>query len=202
MNTFLTRMNAVFAFALSNLAVMTIVLVLSTMFKVCVDRRFVHLFSHVCILIFQDYSEAPNIKLEVVNKIVKNMPNYSVSRERNDLGFISFNLDADFSKVFDWNVKQLFLYITAEYQTANNDLNQVVLWDHIMLREDDPKLFLRNQHTKYYFWDDGVGLLGNKNVTLSLSMNVIPNAGFLPIHFISKSLQKFAFPSTYDSKDM
>lgn len=135
-----------------------------------------------------------------VKKFVKNVADFSAGRERNDLGFLTFDLDADFDKMFDWNTKQLFLYVTAEYKSKTNVLNQVVLWDQIMLREDEHRIRLRNQHTEYYFWDDGNGLLGNENVTLTLSVNVIPNAGFLPIFRLSQSTHKFGFPSAYDVK--
>lgn len=148
----------------------------------------------------QDYSSVVDVKINTVRKVVKNVADFSAGRERNDLGFISFDLEADFSRVFDWNTKQLFLYLTAEYKTKNNVLNQVVLWDHIMLRDQSPKLSLRDQHTKYYFWDDGNGLVGNDNVTLTLSMNVIPNAGFLPIHSVPQSLHRFTFPNAYAAK--
>ncbi len=141
-----------------------------------------------------------DVRINTVRKVVKNVADFSAGRERNDLGFISFDLEADFSRVFDWNTKQLFLFLTAEYQTKNNVLNQVVLWDHIMLRDQNPKLSLRDQHTKYYFWDDGNGLVGNDNVTLILSMNVIPNAGFLPIHSVPQSLHRFTFPNVYAAK--
>lgn len=135
-----------------------------------------------------------------VKKFVKNVADFSAGRERNDLGFLTFDLDADFSQAFDWNTKQLFLYVTAEYKSKANVLNQVVLWDQIMLREDEHRIRLRNQHTEYYFWDDGNGLLANDNVTLSLSMNVIPNAGFLPVFRLPQSTHKFAFPGAYDVK--
>ena len=138
-----------------------------------------------------------NIKINTVRKAVKNVADFSAGRERNDLGFITFDLDADFTRVFDWNTKQLFLFLTAEYKTRNNVLNQVVLWDHIMLYDQELKLSLREQHTKYYFWDDGNGLLGNDNVTLILSMNIVPNAGFLPIHLVPQSLHRFSFPANY-----
>ena len=38
---------------------------------------------------------------------------------------IFFLLQADLNPLFNWNVKQLFLYLTAEYETPNNKLNQV-----------------------------------------------------------------------------
>lgn len=130
--------------------------------------------------------------------MVRNVADYSSGRERNDLGLLSFDLDADFDKLFNWNTKQLFLFLTAQYQTKSNSLSQVVLWDYIMLREQNHQISLRNQNTKYYFWDDGNGLLGN-NINLTLTVNVIPNSGFLPIQLVQNSEHKFVFPLKYNS---
>ena len=66
---------------------------------------------------------------------------------------------ADLSPLFNWNVKQLFLYLTAEYETKTNKVNQVVLWDKIIQRGENAVLDYRSMNTKYYFWDDGNGLL-------------------------------------------
>lgn len=55
------------------------------------------------------------------------MPEYAVSREKNDLGALRFDLNTDLTPLFNWNTKQLFLYLTAEYQTQNNKVNQVSL---------------------------------------------------------------------------
>ena len=83
----------------------------------------------------------------------------SASREKNDLGFLTFDLNADLTPLFNWNVKQLFLYLTAEYETPKNKVNQVVLWDKIIQRGENAVLDYRSMNTKYYFWDDGNGLL-------------------------------------------
>ena len=37
-----------------------------------------------------------------------------------DQAILSLQLDADLRSVFNWNVKQLFVYITAEYETDAN----------------------------------------------------------------------------------
>lgn len=50
----------------------------------------------------------------------KNLPDYSAARERNDLGFVNFDVQVDLSPLFNWNTKELFLYLTAEYSTKNN----------------------------------------------------------------------------------
>lgn len=50
----------------------------------------------------------------------KNVDDFTGPRERSDLGFITFDLSADIKPIFDWNVKQLFLYLSAEYATKSN----------------------------------------------------------------------------------
>ncbi|NXN52609.1 SPCS3 peptidase, partial [Rynchops niger] len=154
----------------------------------------------------------------------KNVEDFTGPRERSDLGFVTFDITADIlngkngknktrlckynmvffltrihlQSIFDWNVKQLFLYLSAEYSTKNNALNQVVLWDKIMLRGDNPRLFLRDMKSKYFFFDDGNGLKGNRNVTLTLSWNVVPNAGILPLVTGSGHVS-VPFPDTYET---
>lgn len=98
------------------------------------------------------------LKYTRIKKYRKNVPDYSASREKKDLGFLTFDLQADLSSLFNWNVKELFLYLTAEYKTNDNELNQVVLWDKIILRGENALLDYKNMNTKYYFWDDGNGL--------------------------------------------
>ncbi|KAF0037957.1 hypothetical protein F2P81_010831 [Scophthalmus maximus] len=100
--------------------------------------------------------------------------------------------------IFDWNVKQLFLYLSAEYVTKSNSLNQVVLWDKIVLRGENTKLNLRDMKSKYFFFDDGNGLRANKNITLTLSWNVVPNAGILPLVAGSGHVS-LPFPDAYES---
>ncbi|CAK1551972.1 unnamed protein product [Leptosia nina] len=134
--------------------------------------------------------------MNTVKVVVKNVPDYGASREKNDLGYLTFDLKTDLSNLFNWNVKQLFLYLTAEYITPANELNQVVLWDKIILRGENALLDFKNMNIKYYFWDDGNGLKGHNNVTLTLSWNIIPNAGLLPnIQAIGQ--HSFKFPTEY-----
>ena len=49
------------------------------------------------------------------------------------------------SELFHWNNKQLFVYILAEYQTEQNDINQVVVWDRIIKRGEKMKLNLKRK---------------------------------------------------------
>ena len=101
------------------------------------------------------------LKLKTKYMLAEQKPewfHFTGPRERSDLGFITFDITADLDNIFDWNVKQFFLYLSAEYSTKNNALNQVVLWDKIVLRGDNPKLLLKDMKTKYFFFDDGNGL--------------------------------------------
>lgn len=175
MNTVLSRANSLFAFSLSVMAALTFGCFITTAFK---DR-------------------SVPVRLHVSRIMLKNVEDFTGPRERSDLGFITFDITADLENIFDWNVKQLFLYLSAEYSTKNNALNQVVLWDKIVLRGDNPKLLLKDMKTKYFFFDDGNGLKGNRNVTLTLSWNVVPNAGILPLVTGSGHVS-VPFPDTYE----
>lgn len=116
MHTVLTRGNAILAYTLSVLACLTFCCFIST--------------------VFLDYRTG--VKINAVKSLVKNVPNYGNNKELNDLGFITFDLQTDLSGLFNWNVKQLFLYLTAEYKTENNELNQV--------REEKCQLDVTNCH--------------------------------------------------------
>lgn len=177
MHTFLSRLNALVAFSLSVVALLTLVFALSTSYKA--------------------YDELAKVDLKTVKAFVRRMPDYNMPNAiENELGLVQFDLDADFEDCFDWNVKQLFIYLTANYVTPSNVLNQVVLWDYIFNRGEKGQLRLRNQPPEYYMWDDGFGLKGNSNITLTLSMNIIPNAGFLQTA-ISPVKHTFSFPDEY-----
>ena len=45
---------------------------------------------------------------------------------------MTFDVNADLRSVFTWNTKQLFVYVQAEYETQENRINEVVLWDSIV----------------------------------------------------------------------
>ena len=72
----------------------------------------------------------------------------------NDQAFINFDLKADLSPLFNWNVKALYLYLTAEYITKENSLNEMVLWDKIVMNGEKMDLDMKSAkvsqtHIKY-----------------------------------------------------
>ncbi|KAM7328621.1 hypothetical protein ACRRTK_012713 [Alexandromys fortis] len=123
------------------------------------------------------------VRLHVSRIMLKNVEDFTGPRERSDLGFITFDITADI--------------LHQKCSLAFSALNQVVLWDKIVLRGDNPKLLLKDMKTKYFFFDDGNGLKGNRNVTLTLSWNVVPNAGILPLVTGSGHVS-VPFPDTYE----
>jgi len=138
-----------------------------------------------------------DVQIGVDKVIVKNIEEFYVGK-RNDLGVVHFSLKADLTDVFNWNCKQLFLYLMAEYETEDNKLNQVVLWDKIIKRGENAKLNLKKKSTKYYFFDDGSNLR-DTDVKLSLHWNVIPNAGYMWMTG-PQGNHSFAFPQKYTAR--
>lgn len=158
MNNITSRSNVILANTLSVLAICTGLLFLSTF--------------HVKV--------APDFEIEINQAQVRNAPDHlSGKRDFLDLSLMDYNLRVDMSRSFHWNVKMIFLYFVAEYTNKDNAINQVVLWDKIVMRGDNKIVELENAASKYFFFDDGNHLRG-RNVTYSLHWNVIPNAGLLP----------------------
>jgi len=114
-----------------------------------------------------------------------------------DQGFITFDLEADLAPLFNWNVKVLFLYLSAEYSTPSTSHNTAVLWDKIIMRGEKTKLDLKSIKTKYYFRDES-GALSGENVNLTLSWNVMPNMGHLT-WVKAEDRHTFTFPTEYYS---
>ncbi|TWW59406.1 Signal peptidase complex subunit 3 [Takifugu flavidus] len=111
------------------------------------------------------------VNIHVAKVMLKNVDDFTGPRERSDLGFITFDLSS---------------------------LNQVVLWDKIILRGESTVLNMRDMKSKYFFFDDGNGLRANKNITLTLSWNVVPNAGILPL-VAGNGHVSLPFPDAYET---
>ena len=96
----------------------------------------------------------------------------------NDEALLVFSLAADFSTSFSWNTKLLFVWLSAEYVTPLNKLNQVALWDRIIEAREDAVFSLPFVRTKYKLVDQGHNLRGLR-ANLTLSWNVMPTVGLL-----------------------
>ena len=91
---------------------------------------------------------------------------------------LSLSLDADLRSAFSWNTKQLFVFLSADYETEAHGVNQVVLWDRIITRQADAHIQLPNLRQKYAFVDMG-RRLRDRRLNLTLRWNVMPRVGAL-----------------------
>ncbi|KAJ8071223.1 hypothetical protein OCU04_001558 [Sclerotinia nivalis] len=78
----------------------------------------------------------PSAKVEVKDiQVVKGRPHY-YSTKKEEYAHIRFSLDADFSSLFNWNTKQLFVYVSASWPSNSSEPtildNEAVIWDTII----------------------------------------------------------------------
>ncbi|KAK9875895.1 hypothetical protein WA026_009682 [Henosepilachna vigintioctopunctata] len=108
-----------------------------------------------------------------------------------------FNLRTDLTHLFGWNVEHLVISLTAVYETTDS-LEQIILWNRIILRREDANLDLQAEPSEYSLMGHGKeGLIrGPKNVTLYLSCNIIPSVGNVPT-IIAQDSHSFEFPDIY-----
>lgn len=59
----------------------------------------------------------------------------------------------DLTPLFNWNTKQLFIYVVGEYASANGTQNEIVVWDRIVRRRKDAHIRLQNAKAKYMMRD-------------------------------------------------
>ncbi|UPK93541.1 hypothetical protein LCI18_004476 [Fusarium solani-melongenae] len=138
-------------------------------------------------------------------QVVKGRPHY-YSSKKEEYAIIKFSLEADFSSLFTWNTKQLFVYVTAEWPGPGNATNEAVIWDSIITNPSadhlknigpvamkklkrsaegksiDPSrgiLKLRNQKPKYQITHPSGKVAEKDNVELKVHYNVQPWVGLL-----------------------
>eukprot|EP00750_Incisomonas_marina_P006449 INCI14558.1.p1 GENE.INCI14558.1~~INCI14558.1.p1 ORF type:complete len:180 (+),score=35.05 INCI14558.1:168-707(+) len=172
------RLNAVVFFSISLLGIAAFLSALSTYFHV----------SHPVVTKFE------------FNQLRELKPTVNQQRGARDIdrADITFDLECDLSSVFNWNVKQLFVMVTAEYATKSNPFNQVVIWDQIVETPEDAVIRFYNKRNKYLLIDQYDELRG-ATVTLTLSWDIMPNTGWLYVEEFKdqETSTTFTLPSNY-----
>lgn len=114
-----------------------------------------------------------------------------------DRSLLSFDLEADLTPAFHWNIKQLFVYVVASYKTDTTPVNRIVLWDKIIEAHDEKKISEKNVFVKYALVDQGDELRG-KEVELQLMWDHMPITGLLYMgEQDSTTTSSFTLPSEY-----
>ncbi|EED17925.1 microsomal signal peptidase subunit (gp23), putative [Talaromyces stipitatus ATCC 10500] len=78
-------------------------------------------------------------------QVVRGRPHY-YSSKREEYARIEFDLDADLSPLFNWNTKQLFVYVLASYPASsaaseNPHNSEAIIWDMIIPAPESPYSF-------------------------------------------------------------
>ncbi|ANZ77878.1 BA75_04431T0 [Komagataella pastoris] len=108
---------------------------------------------------------------------------------------ILFDLDMDLAPLFNWNTKQLFVQLIAEYPTSvASDGAKVTYWDRIITEKRDSRVKFNNQRGKYSVWDVSDSFQG-RNATFKLKWNIQPHVGFL-FFGQTKGEIEVAYPTT------
>ncbi|CAK61396.1 unnamed protein product (macronuclear) [Paramecium tetraurelia] len=97
-----------------------------------------------------------------------------------------FSLEADFEPVYNWNLKQLFLYVNVHHEHQQKGYeSDCVIYDKIISRPDDPsswstssKLVLKNQRAEYPLKDIHKQLR-NATVNFEVWIEVMPYVGYI-----------------------
>ncbi|EJD55519.1 signal peptidase 22 kDa subunit [Auricularia subglabra TFB-10046 SS5] len=111
-----------------------------------------------------------------------------------DFAFFKFNYDADLAPLFDWNTKQLFLYLVADYTNAKGVHNEVVIWDRIVRRKEDARLRIADQNNKYPFKDYSRSFQNATDVGFTMHYNLMPHMGLLKYGQAGAIPQRLLFP--------
>lgn len=132
--------------------------------------------------------------------LIKHSFNYgSVNRKPKENSKIQFDLDADLTSLFNWNTKQVFVYLTAEYPgKSNGSSNKITYWDKIITSKDNAVLLLRNQKSKYSVWDIEPSFR-QREAIVKLEWNVQPYIGPL-IFGETTDIGEFTFVEYVDKK--
>lgn len=138
---------------------------------------------------------------------VRGRPHY-YSAKKEEYAIIKFSLSADLSSLFNWNTKQVFVYVSASWPNATGTelTNEAVIWDTIITspsadhlqnigpaamkklvrsakgKSIDPsrgKLELRGQKAKYQITSPMGKVAETENVVLKVHYNVQPWVGVL-----------------------
>lgn len=137
-------------------------------------------------------------------QVVRGRPHY-YSNKKEEYAHIRFSLSADFSSLFTWNTKQIFVYVSATWPSSNTT-NEAVIWDTIITSPSadhlqnigpaamkklvksakgkaiDPsrgKIELKNQKPKYQITAPSGKLAETEDVVLKVHYNVQPWVGVL-----------------------
>ncbi|KAI0058116.1 signal peptidase subunit [Artomyces pyxidatus] len=110
-----------------------------------------------------------------------------------EFAFVDFNITADLSPLFNWNTKQLFVYLEAQYTNTQGVQNEVVIWDRIVVRKEDALLNYAGKN-KYPFRELSKKFKNIPPANYTLKYNLMPYVGLLTYGEAARTTAPVAFP--------
>ncbi|KAG7085766.1 hypothetical protein E1B28_003307 [Marasmius oreades] len=99
-------------------------------------------------------------------------------RRKQEMAFVNFNVTADLTPLFNWNTKQLFVSLEAEYENTQGVKNEIVIWDRIVRSKDDAFIRIVGKN-KYAFREISSTFKKIPSAHYALKYNVMPYVGLL-----------------------
>jgi signal peptidase complex subunit 3 len=113
-----------------------------------------------------------------------------------DRAYPVFNLTADLQSQFSWNTKQLFVYVTVDFETEMNPSNSGVLWNTIIQRKENAILSVPSMRAGFPFAvTDQEKQLRGREFSVKVAWHVMPRVGALFMR--SKTFTGFKFVEEY-----
>ncbi|KIJ49347.1 hypothetical protein M422DRAFT_224970 [Sphaerobolus stellatus SS14] len=144
-------------------------------------------------LAIQTYRGPPAGALEVTPLSVVRGRAENFGKKKQEFAFYKFDYEGDLTSLFDWNTKQLFLYLSAEYINEQGAKNDVVIWDRIIRRKKDAHVRVRGAKNKYRFRELSRSFEGASPVNFTLKYNLMPYVGVLTFGEIGSTSEPIPF---------
>ncbi|GAA6064502.1 hypothetical protein JCM10212_001810 [Sporobolomyces blumeae] len=136
-------------------------------------------------------SDATTLRIHHLN-VVKGRSQWDRRAKEREFAFVKFDLKADLKPLFNWNTKQVFVSLVADYSTPRHPENSVVVWDRIMPSARHARLNIQDGRQKYEFKEISDSF-ANVSATFSLHYQIQPHVGFLT-HGEIVTTEPIAFP--------
>ncbi|PAV15083.1 signal peptidase [Pyrrhoderma noxium] len=141
------------------------------------------------------FSADPKGVLSISNVNVHPSQNTHYRQRNHEYGFARFNVSADLTSLFNWNTKQLFVYVQAEYTSADGTQNEIVIWDRIVRRKEDAFIKVSNGRPKYPLRDMARTFKNASPANYTLKYNLMPHVGVLTYGEAARTVEPVPFPA-------
>ncbi|CAG8480039.1 9000_t:CDS:2 [Funneliformis mosseae] len=120
----------------------------------------------------------------------------TVDKGLKEYAFVTMNINADFTPIFTFNTKAIFVSVVVEYETTSYNRNQIILWSTTITNSSTARIKSHKTLNRYSFYDITPSFNG-VNGTYTLEWNVIPIVGMIKYGRADSNEEKFtcAFPN-------